>query len=85
MDDIGLIERGIIRLFGKNYKTTVPGLAATVCTPIIVLDQLIAHPALHTAAAICSAVVAGSAGAIGIASKANNVTGAGPATRVVKK
>ena len=39
--DIGLIERGLINLFGKNYKTTVPGLAATVCTPIIILDQFV--------------------------------------------
>ncbi len=82
-DDLGILERGLIRWFGKNFKTTVPGLLATVCTPIIIVDQFVVHPMLHTAAAICGALVAASAGAIGIGSKANNVTGAGVATRVV--
>lgn len=85
MREIGLVEQALIRLFGKSYKTTVPGLVSAVCTPVIVADQFIAHPTLHTAAAVCSALVAGSVGAIGIAAKATNVTGVGADTRILPR
>lgn len=84
-DDIGLLERGLIKLFGKSYKTTAPGLVAGACAIVVTADQFIAHPTLHALAGICGALTAASATLIGLGSKANNVTGAGKATQVVKR
>ena len=73
VEDHGLIDKGLTRVFGRSYRTTIAGFAAFACT-LIPLIPGIPPPAVE----ICRAI-AGIAAASGlIVAKDSRVSG--PAT-----
>jgi len=76
-EDDGMFQRALRRMFGKSYRTTLPGLLSVGCGLAVAADQFISNHALHVIAQICVAAGITGAGVIGIGAKASNVTGAG--------
>ena len=62
MSENGSIDDFFSRLLGRSYRTTISGLATFGCGVVVVLDQFVAHPVLHTVAGVCTALGLAGAG-----------------------
>lgn len=72
----GLVDEKLTKLFGKSWRTSLSGALTFGCGVVVVADQFVAHPALHAAAGICTALGLVGAGVVGAAAKDKRTTGA---------
>lgn len=73
--DNGVLDAFMTRIFGRSYRTTIGGIATFGCGVVVVVDQFVANPLLHTAASVCTALGLVGAGAVGVVSKDARVSG----------
>ena len=72
----GWLHNGLVKVFGRSYRTTISGVLASVCGAIVVLDQVIPDPRLHIAAQVCAGLGLCGVGAVGYFAKDKKTTGA---------
>lgn len=71
----GIIDGFFTNVFGRSWRTSLGGAGAFVCGIVVVADQFIVNPVLHTASGICIALGLAAGGAGLNAAKDARVTG----------
>lgn len=60
--DEGTVDRFARKLLGRSWRTSLHGWLVFGCSAVIVADQFIVNPVLHTASLVCTALGLGVAG-----------------------